>query len=70
MAEIPIPFVDREVDTEDPGDSAKTMVMLLVGGTLFFAMLAYMQRGANRVTSAVDSLLGVGSGSGNEVDIV
>lgn len=70
MAEVPIPFVDQEVDTSDPSGSAASVALLVVGGGLFFMAVHYAQRIANQGINTINSALGSGQGSGSEVDIV
>ena len=70
MAQIPIPFADQSVNTDNPTMAGKSAGFLLIGMSLFFVMVAYAQRGANTVVDLIDQLIGTGTGSGNEVDIV
>lgn len=66
MPEVPIPFTDQEVDTDDDTSS---IVMTIVGVLAGFALLAWL-RGvadnlANQANSFISNLIGYDPTSGD-----
>jgi hypothetical protein len=64
MTDIPIPFVDGDVDTDDP-QSALMTVVLLIGGFAVFTMASdiggYV---AQRINSGLAGVLGFNPANG------
>jgi hypothetical protein len=73
MPEVPIPFTDEEVDTDDDTSS---IVMTLVVVALGFGLLAWLQGVggmlANKANNYISGLIGVDPTSGEDsgVDLV
>lgn len=70
--DIPIPFVDSEVDTSEPSSALKTVVMLVVGFGVFAMASDIGGMVAQRVNSAIFAAVGMEdqSGGSNGVDII
>jgi hypothetical protein len=72
MDEIPVPFVDEDVDVSEPGSAAMTIAML-VGGFAIFAMAQSIGgQVGNRINSAIGTVLGFNPATGESegVDLV
>lgn len=73
MAEVPIPFVDREIDTDDDGTSILVTVGVLIVG---FALFAWFQQIggtlATRLNSFFANMTGFNPSTGDSsgVDVV
>lgn len=67
MPEVEVPFVDEEIDTDDPSGSLMTVIGLVVGGGVFFMALNYSQRIGNKATEFTDSVLGTDGDTGVDV---
>lgn len=73
MAEdIPIPFVDSEVDTSEPSSALMTVVTLVVGFGLFAMASDIGGKLAQRVNETLFTAVGVETedGGSNGVDII
>lgn len=53
MADIPVPFVDEDVDTDDPTGAMMTVVLLVAG----FAVVAFAQMFGDTIASSVSSTI-------------
>lgn len=58
MPKVEAPIVGTEIDTNNPVDSAKNVVLGVVGVAVFITMLAFGSRAGNTLTQAVDGVLG------------
>lgn len=51
MASYTIPFVDKEIDTSEPGESAQNSVLAVASFATLFAVVGVATYGYNRIKS-------------------
>lgn len=67
MAQVPIPFVDREINTDDDATSIAVMVGLIIAGFALFAWAQDVgQFVATRVNSFITNMTGFDPTSGQD----
>lgn len=67
MAEVPIPFVDEDVDTDDDATTILMSVGVIILGLAAFAWFQDVgQYLADRVNSFITSLIGIDPTSGED----
>jgi hypothetical protein len=64
MDEIPVPFVDEDVDVSEPGSAAMTIAMLIGGFAVFAMAQSIGNQVGGRINSALGSVLGFNPGTG------
>jgi hypothetical protein len=66
MSQIPVPFVDKSVDTSDPTSGMFTIVMLIAGMVVFYMSASIAQFGASRVNALLGNIIGFNPATGDD----
>ena len=68
MTEVPIPFVDSEVDTDNPQSALMTVVLLIAGFGLFAMASDIGGYVATRINQGLGEVIGFNPATGEDAD--
>jgi hypothetical protein len=68
MDEIPVPFVNQGVDTDDPQKGMITVLMLIAGFAVFSFASSIGEYAGSRINSGIAEVIGINPATGESQD--